>query len=85
MYKVKITLKDVTPPIWREILVDDTITLRKLNHMIQAAMGWTNSHLHDFDIAEYRYGGLRDDSFDEEFTDDTKYHYCPAKPRILIG
>jgi hypothetical protein len=32
--------------IYCEVLVDPTITLRKLHAVIQAAMAGTNSHLH---------------------------------------
>jgi hypothetical protein len=34
--------------IYREVLVDPTIALRKLHAVIQAAMAWTNSHLYAF-------------------------------------
>jgi hypothetical protein len=48
VYQLKITLKDSKPPIWRRVEVADDITLAKLHQIIQAAMGWTNSHLHMF-------------------------------------
>ena len=31
------------------------VTLEKLHELIQTAMGWTNSHLHQFEIADTRY------------------------------
>src|SRR5262245_54227460 len=49
VYQFKVTLKDTQPPIWRRIQVQDC-TLDKLHEHIQTAMGWTNSHLHQFDI-----------------------------------
>ena len=49
LYQFKITLKEVTPPIWRRIQTKDG-TLDKLHERIQTAMGWTNSHLHQFVI-----------------------------------
>ena len=54
LYQFKITLKDSKPPIWRRIQVADC-TLDKLHEHIQTAMGWTNSHLHKFEIGEKRY------------------------------
>lgn len=33
----------------------DTLTLAKLDRVIQAAMGWTNCHLHEFEITGQRY------------------------------
>ena len=55
LYQFKITLLEVTPPIWRRILVRNC-TLDKLHHRIQTAMGWTNSHLYQFKINGERYG-----------------------------
>lgn len=55
VYQLKITLKGSRPPIWRRVLVRDDTTLEQLNYVIQIAMGWTNSHLHDFTIRGERY------------------------------
>lgn len=52
--QLKITLQGTKPPIWRRVLVDKTTTFEQLHHIIQIAMGWTNSHLHEFDINGYR-------------------------------
>ena len=62
----KITLKDIKPPIWRRIQVRDC-TLDKLHERIQTAMGWTNSHLHHFQIKDALYGDawLLDENFVE--------------------
>ncbi|MFW6114325.1 MAG: IS1096 element passenger TnpR family protein [bacterium] len=49
VYRFKITLDDTRPPIWRRIETKD-VTLEKLHELIQTAMGWTNSHLHQFEI-----------------------------------
>jgi len=55
VYQLKITLRDVRPPIWRRVFVTDTTTLHQLHWIVQAAMGWTNSHLHQFIIDEEYY------------------------------
>ena len=55
-YQLKVELAGIKPPIWRRILVPATIPLYKLHLVIQAAMGWSNSHLHEFDILGERYG-----------------------------
>lgn len=55
LYQFKITLRDVTPAIWRRIQVKEC-TLDKFHERIQTAMGWTNSHLHHFKIGEQSYG-----------------------------
>jgi hypothetical protein len=56
IYQLKITLKDIEPPIWRRVWVDKNATLSHLHWVIQIAMGWTNSHLHSFTIQGVGYG-----------------------------
>lgn len=48
IYQLKITLKRSKPPIWRRVQVRSEITLARLHDVIQIAMGWTDSHLHQF-------------------------------------
>jgi hypothetical protein len=55
VYQLKVTLRDSKPPIWRRLLVSDSTTLYKLHQIIQVAMGWTDSHLHQFIIESERY------------------------------
>jgi hypothetical protein len=55
IYQFKITLKDFKPAIWRRIQVKNC-SLDKLHEHIQTAMGWTNSHLHQFEIGGDRHG-----------------------------
>jgi hypothetical protein len=55
IYQLKITLRDSKPPIWRRVLVDGSINLLELHDIIQIAMGWTDSHLHQFIIDEEYY------------------------------
>ena len=51
--RLKITLDDVKPTVLRRIEVPFDIRLDRLHLAIQAAMGWTNSHLY-----EIRAGGV---------------------------
>ena len=72
-YQFKITLLETKPAIWRRVQTCDC-TLDDLHYLIQAAMGWTNSHLHQFDIKGERYGDpeLLGDGFEDiEFADST--------------
>jgi hypothetical protein len=66
LMQFKITLDDVEPPVWRRIQIHDT-TLDTLHEYIQAAFGWWNYHLHQFEINGEHYGdpGLLDDDFSE--------------------
>jgi hypothetical protein len=54
IYRFKVTLQYAKPAIWRQIETKD-VTLEKLHELIQTAMGWTNSHLHVFEIAGTQY------------------------------
>ena len=55
LYQFKITLQGIEPPIWRRIQTKDC-SVDKLHEHIQTAMGWTNSHLHRFEILGMVYG-----------------------------
>ena len=56
VYQLKVTLCDARPPIWRRLLVPSDVTLGKLHRILQAAMGWTDSHLHRFDVKGISFG-----------------------------
>lgn len=66
IYQFKITLKEIQPSIWRRIQVRDC-TLDKFHGHIQLATGWTNSHLHHFQIGDQKYGDpdLMEENFAE--------------------
>lgn len=48
IYHIRVTLRDTRPPIWRRVAVPADISLGQLHEVIQIAMGWTDSHLHQF-------------------------------------
>jgi len=73
-YQLKVTLNDAKPPIWRRILVPSDIQLGELHVAIQIAMGWENSHLHQFVSGDIYYGVQDDEfSFDMEVEDEYEY------------
>lgn len=47
-FTLHVQLQHIDPPIWRRIEVEGTESLRKLHHILQAAFGWEDTHLHDF-------------------------------------
>ena len=65
IYQIKITLDNISPPIWRRIEVPGKITLGELHSVIQPVMGWEDYHLHQFDIGEQHYGLPHPDDFYE--------------------
>jgi hypothetical protein len=64
-YQLLVSLDEIEPKIWRRLWAPDTLTLAKLDRVIQAAVGWTNSHLHEFAIDGHRYG-IVDPEWDQE-------------------
>ncbi len=69
--QLRIQLEDTAPVVWRRLLVPGSIRLPKLHDIFQAAMGWTDSHLHSFRIGESLYGMQFDDYPDEEIDEKT--------------
>jgi len=71
LYEIKVELKEIEPPIWRIIQVPSRTSLLRLHRVLQRAMGWTNSHLHLFEIDGKLYGEP-DTEWDFEVLDSRK-------------
>jgi len=56
IYQIKVTLRDTRPPIWRRLRVPAGLTLDALHDVLQVAMGWDDSHMHEFRIGQRRFG-----------------------------
>jgi Plasmid pRiA4b ORF-3-like protein len=56
VHQVTVRLSGVAPPVWRRLLVPSATPLDRLHDIIQAAMGWENSHLHCFTDGKHTYG-----------------------------
>lgn len=56
LVRLKVTLSDARPSVWRRVLVPAGFTLRQLHQVLIAAMGWHGSHLHHFFIRGNFYG-----------------------------
>jgi Plasmid pRiA4b ORF-3-like protein len=64
-YRVRVELKETTPPLWRRLELASDLCLDEVHEIIQAAFGWTDSHLH-------RFG-----SGPDYYSPDTEYYLCP--------
>ena len=69
--QLRIALEEVRPVVWRRLLVPGGVRLNRLHEMFQAAMGWTDSHLHQFRVGDKLYGAQFDDYPDEELDEKT--------------
>lgn len=47
-YSLRISLKNISPSIWRKVEVPSNISLRHLSELIMAVMGWSGGHLNQF-------------------------------------
>jgi Plasmid pRiA4b ORF-3-like protein len=54
--RLKVTLNDVEPKVLRRIEVPADIKLDRLHLTLQAALGWTNSHLYEIRARDVRLG-----------------------------
>ena len=50
IYQFKLTLRGLTPLIWRRIQVPENYSFWDLHVAIQDSMGWFDSHLHQFEM-----------------------------------
>jgi hypothetical protein len=69
VYQFKITLKNISPPIWRRIQVPESYSFWDLHVAIQDVMVWLDYHLHEFEIGNPSTGveveiGIPDEGFD---------------------
>ena len=77
IYVVRVTLNGSKPAIWRKLAVPSDIVLADLHEVIQIAMGWTDSHLHQFRLHDKGFKPtpeeiarrIREDDFGETFMD----------------
>src|SRR5450755_4155802 len=68
--QVRITLAGVDgPPVWRQVTIPAGYTLDRVHGVIQAAMGWQDSHLHMFRIAGREYGPADLAGYEYDFGD----------------
>ena len=47
-FRVRLDLRGAKTPIWRRLELPGDLTLPRVHDVIQAAMGWSDSHLHRF-------------------------------------
>ena len=71
IYQIKVTLRGSKPPIWRRLLVNAATPLDEMHDVLQMAMGWTDSHLHQFFARERRFGVPDPEWGDDDLVDES--------------
>jgi len=51
--RIKVVLNGIKPPVWRRLEVPADLTLDGLHRVLQAVFGWTDTHMHRFEIAGF--------------------------------
>lgn len=87
LYQLKVTLRDVHPPIWRRIQVWEDTTLAQLHRILQIAMGWEDYHLHEFRIGSDVYGvpDPDDDLYERPVIDERRQRLRQLVPQVGIS
>jgi pRiA4b ORF-3-like protein len=49
-YRVDVTMSDTAPPVWRRLDLSSALMLDDVHRILQAAFGFTDSHLHRFAV-----------------------------------
>ena len=72
-YTLRVELQGVEPLVWRRLVLDGDAMLGKLHNYIQAAMGWTDAHLHEFEVGDKIYAVPHpDDDPEREIIDERR-------------
>jgi hypothetical protein len=74
IHQIKVTLREVHPPVWRRVHLPSTATLDQLHEVIQVAMGWQQHHLHLFGKGDAEYG--------DNARDETKVTLAALIPQV---
>ena len=56
VYQLRVWLREISPAIWRRLLVRSDSNITDLHYALQITMGWADFHLHQFIIHGKRYG-----------------------------
>jgi hypothetical protein len=79
--QLKMTLKGISkPPVWRRVQVRAATTFATLHQIIQAAFGWTDTHLHSFEYDGEQIG-VPDPEWDNDCVDEAE----TTLDRVLLG
>lgn len=78
--RICIELLHIEPAVWRRVDVPLSSSLMSLHHVIQVAVGWTNSHLFEFKVGDRLYG----DPFEEDLFEWKVYKATSIRLKTLV-
>jgi hypothetical protein len=74
---LRVTLLDVTPPVWRQLRVPSAVPLSVLHAILQVAVGWEDRHLYEWRVGDRYYGPAPED---DDVTDDSTVLLADVAP-----
>ena len=80
VHLLKVTLLDVSPPVWRLVRVPSVISLSVLHGVIQLTMGWEDLHLHEWRFGERTFGSDEEEDWGEELEDESAFELGDLAP-----
>lgn len=83
VHQLKVTLRQVKPPVWRRIVVRSDVTLGELAPVLEAAMGWLGGHLHLFEVGGARCG-TPDPDWGMDDLDEDRFRLGDVLPNVGV-
>lgn len=81
IYQLHVWIRQITPMIWRRLLVRSDGTIAELHDTLQIAFGWSDAHLNRFHIHGQDYGVYHDSGLCFS-ADADQVRLCEFKSRI---
>jgi len=81
IHTLKVTLRDVSPPVWRLLEIPSEMTLGDLSGALEWAMGWEGYHLHVFTADGTAYWPRGNDDRFDDYEDETRHQVGDVLPR----
>ena len=81
VYRLHVWIRQISPMIWRRLLVRSDSTIADLHYALQIAFGWSDAHLNLFHIHGQDYGVYHDGGTSFS-TDPDQVRLCDFKFRI---
>ena len=84
LYQLKVTLRDIQPPVWRRLAVWEDTTLAQLHRVLQIVVGWEDYHLHRFVIGRriYSVPDEDDDLYERKVINESRVRLREVVPRV---
>lgn len=83
--RLRVTMREVVPQVERVIDVPAAITLDELHEVLQVAIGWTNSHLHQFRTDDAVYTIPFEEFEDDDEVDERGVRLSTLPPRFVYA